>query len=161
MRGLIPVANLPRIPSNRDQEERVHQILADYSKPLSQAGFSEFLFPEHLVLHTKRQRNWNSPYVSQIFKIHHYLGMGTGTKNYLEQKRTNQDGANSVGVGRSVCPTVVVLWLNDALNLTAVDGPNGSIQRSCIHSTCSASGSLDPFLTGSRHPLFSFGPWGT
>jgi len=30
----MPVANLPLVPSNRDQDGGVHQILADCSKPL-------------------------------------------------------------------------------------------------------------------------------
>lgn len=59
-------------------------------------------------------------------------------------------------------PTTEVLQLDDVWiwELVAITWA-GSTSRGCGHSTCSSSGSLAPFLTGSRHPFLSFGPWGT
>lgn len=52
-------------------------------------------------------------------------------------------------------------WCSESESWWPPHGLAGSINRGCGHSTCSASGSLAAFLTGSRHPFFSFGSWGT
>lgn len=106
--------------------------------------------------------------MSQLLKIHHPLGMGTRGKKlpggiFCSSAERNHWGCCQQGCGGKVSPTPpqrsFSCW---CLNLRAGGHHMGWINKqSCGHSTCSSSGSLAPFLTGSRHPFLSFGPWGT
>lgn len=157
------VANLPLIPGNRDQDGGACQILTDSSTifMFRELNFQSF-YPLSIWSCMQKGRKTKTPWMClrSLKDIITWEWVPEGRSCLEQQTGTIQDAANSAVVGRSVCPTTVVLRLNDALNLAAGElrmAPAGQYKEVVFTLPVLP---LGPWIPSSLAPDIPFSPLG-